>query len=351
MKLFTLTSILLSSLTLVSGHARLRQPVPLGFGSTPQLSGNAYNNPLKYDGSDFPCKGLIGVADMTPQAKWTAGAKGMFEIWPNEGNGGEGNMAAHSGGSCQISLSYDGGKSFKVLQSYEGGCPRDVPLNSNIAGPNQTFTFDIPKEAKAGNALAAWTWLARTGNRGEFYMNCASVTIEGTGTSTLDTLPDMWVGELVKGDITASMCRSTQNFYFLYPNPGDNVSKATDGEFKGPSGPGPDGTFNACKAPGGTNSPPQNPTSSPRNPTPTPYPTQPAPTQPAPTPYPTPDQPTPDQPTPTPNRPTQRPGKPTPTMTYPSPSGTQPPTLAPFDVFQANVQGYIYECRLNSAKA
>lgn len=319
MKIFALTSTLLSALTLVSGHARLRQPKPLGYGTTPQLDGNAYNAPLKHDGSDFPCKGLIGSADMTPQAKWTAGGLGMFEIWPNEGNGGEGNMAGHSGGSCQISLSYDQGQSFKVLHSFEGGCPRDVPLNSNIGGPNQTFTFEIPKEAKAGDALAAWTWLARTGNRGEFYMNCASVTIEGSGTSTLDDLPDMFVGELLKGDIKDGMCLSTQEFNFLYPFPGDSVTKSTDGDFQGPHGPGPDGTYKVCKAPGGSDTP-----SKPENPTNTPD----------------------TKPTNTPDM------KPTPTTTkpptIPSPSGAPDSTITgmPLDVFEATVQGYTYECRL-----
>jgi hypothetical protein len=35
--------------------------------------------------------------------------------------GVEGPLAAHSGGSCQASISFDIGKTFKVLHSYEGG--------------------------------------------------------------------------------------------------------------------------------------------------------------------------------------------------------------------------------------
>ncbi|KAF8414628.1 hypothetical protein BGX38DRAFT_1247425 [Terfezia claveryi] len=317
MKIFALASTLLSV-----------QPKPLGYGTTPQLDGNAYNDPLKYDGSDFPCKGLIGVADMTPQAQWTAGSMGMFEIWPNEGNGGEGNLAAHSGGSCQISLSYDNGKTFKVLKSFEGGCPRDVPLNSNLAGPNQTFTFEIPKEAKSGNALAAWTWIARTGNRGELYMNCASVTIQGSGTSTLDNLPDMFVGELLKGDIKDGMCISTQEFYFSFPSPGDNVFKTSEvGKFKGANGPGSDGTYNVCKAPGGPSTP-TTPTNAPTN-----------------TSTDTPTNTSTDSPTNTP----------TPTADYP-PSTISPPSYAPnptmtgmpLELFEATVQGYTYECRIKA---
>lgn len=250
MKISTLTSIFLSTVTLVSGHARLQYPKPLGYGSTPALDGNAYNAPLKYDGSDFPCKGQIGVADMTPQATYTAGTKGVFKIWPNDGNGGEGNMAAHSGGSCQYSISFDKGKTWKVMKSFEGSCPRGAELDSNIASPNQTYIFDVPTDIKGGDAITAWTWIPRTGNRGEYYMNCCSVTIKGTGTSTLDDYPDMYLGEMVTGDIKSTMCLSTATYNLLYPYPGDSVTRGTDGNFLGPHGPGPDGTFKVCKAPG-----------------------------------------------------------------------------------------------------
>lgn len=251
MKISTLTSIFLSTVTLVSGHGRLLYPTPLGYGS-PGLDGNDYNAPLKHDGSDFPCKGQIGVADMTPQATYTAGSKEIFKIWPNDGNGGEGNLAAHSGGSCQYSMSFDNGKNWKVVHTYEGDCPRGAPLNSNIASPNQTYTFVVPPETRGGKALTAWSWIPRTGNRGEYYMNCCSVYIKGTGTSTLDNYPDMYLGELVKGDIKPDMCLSTQEFNLLYPYPGDFVTRGDNGDFKGPHGPGPDGTFKVCKAPGST---------------------------------------------------------------------------------------------------
>ena len=69
---------------------------------------------------------------------------------------GEGNLAAHSGGSCQASLSFDNGITWKVLHSYHGGCPRDVKLDSNIAGKDQVFFFRIPPETKAGRALFSW---------------------------------------------------------------------------------------------------------------------------------------------------------------------------------------------------
>ncbi len=65
-------------LSLVSGHARLAKPTPLG--APPSgLAGNYYNAPLKADGSDFPCKGLHKKADLSPVDTWQAGSKGSFE--------------------------------------------------------------------------------------------------------------------------------------------------------------------------------------------------------------------------------------------------------------------------------
>ena len=69
---------------------------------------------------------------------------------------GEGNLAAHSGGSCQASLSFDNGTTWKVIHSYHGGCPRDVKLNSNMAGKDQVFFFRVPAETRAGRALFSW---------------------------------------------------------------------------------------------------------------------------------------------------------------------------------------------------
>lgn len=67
--------------------------------------------------------------------------------------------APHNGGSCQASLSEDGGKTFRVIKSYEGNCP--------VAGTE--YTFNVPMDAKDGTALFAWTWFNKVGNR-EMYV-------------------------------------------------------------------------------------------------------------------------------------------------------------------------------------
>jgi hypothetical protein len=174
MRLEALLTSLVLILPCVSAHARIKYPTPLN--APPEdPSGNAYNAPLTADGSQFPCKGLHKSVDLKTAAKttWQAGGQAYFEYVPPHssstsfltahrvlGNvvpGAEGALAAHSGGSCQASISFDGGKTFKVLQSFEGGCPRGVVKGSNIAtDPNQKFPFMIPKDTQSGPALFAW---------------------------------------------------------------------------------------------------------------------------------------------------------------------------------------------------
>lgn len=67
---------------LVAGHARIRYPPP--FDAPPETpAGNAYNAPLKADGSEFPCKGLHKSAATTATpTEWTAGSSTYFEYFP-----------------------------------------------------------------------------------------------------------------------------------------------------------------------------------------------------------------------------------------------------------------------------
>lgn len=55
----------------------------------------------------------------------------------------------HNGGSCQVSLSFDEGKTFTVIKSYIGDCP-------HASGGNQNFEFTIPSSTPSGQAIFAW---------------------------------------------------------------------------------------------------------------------------------------------------------------------------------------------------
>lgn len=63
--------------------------------------------------------------------------------------------------------------------------------------------------------------------------------ITGSGTSTLDDYPDMFVGDLtIRGHIGASECRSTAGVALEYPNPGKEVTitKVSGISFKAATG-------------------------------------------------------------------------------------------------------------------
>ena len=63
--------------------------------------------------------------------------------------------AIHGGGSCQLSMSYDEGKTWNVIQSIIGGCLID----------GLTEEVVIPADAPSGDALFAWGWFNLVGNR------------------------------------------------------------------------------------------------------------------------------------------------------------------------------------------
>jgi len=70
-------------------------------------------------------------------------------------------------------------------------------------------------------------------------IDCASVSIAGSGTSTLDNLPDMFVGDMtLTGQIGAGECRSTAGYALEYPNPGaaNTITPVQSIGFKKPTG-------------------------------------------------------------------------------------------------------------------
>jgi LysM repeat protein len=177
------------------------------------------NAPLKPNGSDFPCKGFVDDFKQSPAgdptATWAAGSPQTVTLL------GE---ATHLGGSCQLSLSYDGGKTFRVIKSIEGDCP-----NSGLK-----LDFNVPADAKQGKAIFAWSWNNHTGNR-EMYMNCAAVDITGSGTSTLDDRPEIFIANI------GGQCKTLDEKDVQYPDPGPvlQVLKSTD---LAPPDCGPDGS-------------------------------------------------------------------------------------------------------------
>lgn len=119
--------------------------------------------------------------------------------------------ATHGGGSCQLSLSYDNGENFYVIQSMEGGCPLTTK-----------YDFQMPSDVANGKALFAWTWFNLQGNR-EMYMNCADVEITG-GSGTTDSVAASYPKIMVANvGAAGNNCQTVENQQVVFRHPGKQV--------------------------------------------------------------------------------------------------------------------------------
>ena len=202
--------------TLSSAHMQMSWPPPFRSKYNPYTTDIDYNmnSPLDANGDNYPCKGyqsLLGTPQGPSVVTWQAGQTYNMTIV-----GG----ATHGGGSCQASLSYDRGVSWTVIHSYVGSCP----LMAN-------WSFTLPNDTPAGDALFAWSWFNKIGNR-EMYMNCAHVTIgAGGGGSTFrrgagdpfGSRPAIFAANVNDG------CGTAENCDLEFPNPGPDVDDASSG--------------------------------------------------------------------------------------------------------------------------
>ncbi|CCD54857.1 carbohydrate-Binding Module family 18 protein [Botrytis cinerea T4] len=212
--------------SVINAHMSLTWPLPfrskLNPNSVQSQIDYSITAPLEASGSNFPCKyNDMGTAGGKSVVTWSAGQTANWTV---------GTGAIHGGGSCQVALSYDSGKTFRVIHSYIGSCPVAVDSSAD---------FTVPADAPAGEAMFAWTWQNEVGNR-EFYMSCAAVTIEATKTRAAPAVafssrPDLFLVNLNNG------CTSVENKAVNYPNPGpdaDVTRKTSDsGTFTGTCGP------------------------------------------------------------------------------------------------------------------
>lgn len=97
-----------------------------------------------------------------------------------------------------------------------GGCPLEA-----------TYDFTIPSYSPAGDALLAWTWQNKIGNR-EYYMNCAQVTIQSgyasrrqrrEAFSDFAALPSVWRANLAG----INDCVTEEGTDPVYSDPGPDV--------------------------------------------------------------------------------------------------------------------------------
>lgn len=200
------------------------------------------NGPLLPDGSNYPCKfgyDAEGASNVMP-----LGSKQELSFV-----GG----ATHGGGSCQVSITYDSAPTknskFKVIHSIIGGCPArntegNIGTSAKTEDPDK-YQFPIPDNLPPGDAVLAWTWFNKVGNR-EMYMNCAPVKLTGGGAAkrdleknetlvergmeAFDALPDMFVANIGNG------CTTKDNTDLKFDNPGKSVEIISSSSLAGPVG-------------------------------------------------------------------------------------------------------------------
>jgi hypothetical protein len=262
-------SALLATVPLVSAHLIMAHPVPFG---------SPNNSPLDPSGSDFPCKvggGGSGSYEIKSMNEWPVGSTQVLDFV---------GTAVHGGGSCQVAVTADKIPSpasvWKVIHSFEGGCPAAVDGNFNEDGSNggpSKFPFTVPEELPNGEMTMAWTWFNKIGNR-EMYMNCAPITVSGGSDDNagFNELPDMAVANIHR----QGECRTPDTSDYAFANPGRYVTKGG----VGPHVPLCGGAATGDK--GVSVTPPKTPIASPpvASSAPAPAPSEPvAPTAPAPT--------------------------------------------------------------------
>lgn len=219
--MFSKATALLALTASASAHIIMTNPVPFGQATIDQA-------PLAP--ADFPCKQRPGVYDVTQMNQWKSGESLGVKLI-----GG----ATHSGGSCQFSITTDPeptkDSQWKVIHSVIGGCVND--FDGNLSGDakderNPAIPVTMPKDVPDGRYTFAWTWLNKSGNR-EFYMNCAPIMVSGSTAGkasttsvkkALSSLPDMFVVNLPE-----EQCKTTAMADFVYPNPGQSVTKGGAG--------------------------------------------------------------------------------------------------------------------------
>lgn len=214
---------LLGFITLGQAHMEMKYPPPFRSKFNQYTTDIDYSmtSPLDASGANFPCKGYHNLYD-TPQGKstatWSQGQAVNFTLTGS---------ATHNGGSCQASLSYDRGNTWKVVHSWIGNCPL-----------KETWSLTLPNDTPTGDAIFAWSWFNNLGNR-EMYMNCAHINIaKRTAAAAISeeavqaiearspsdpyqSRPAMFVANVGNG------CGTLETYDVEFPSPGPDVDRNT----------------------------------------------------------------------------------------------------------------------------
>ncbi|ORX66634.1 hypothetical protein DL89DRAFT_65749 [Linderina pennispora] len=181
--LFKTTAAFLALTVAALGHMQINYPCPRyspHCATTPALPAGEsvdYNlaNPIGSNGTVLAPLCHYTTPWPTNVATWTAGQTVTVQFYPSG--------ATHTGGHCEFSISYDGGKTFVVLHQELQYCFYTAPPSAGGVNTVRSYTFTLPSNLPGSDhALFAWSWVNASGNR-EFYNDCADITIVGAAGS------------------------------------------------------------------------------------------------------------------------------------------------------------------------
>ncbi|GJJ73711.1 hypothetical protein EMPS_06069 [Entomortierella parvispora] len=180
-----LGSVLLATLSFLStssAHMAISNP-PAQAGPWTKNPSNAVHAWIGYHGKPFPCGGYkkgpvttYKAGEVIPVRFWNFNIKNYKKFPPPKNLA----QARHGGGACEFSLSYDGGKSWKVIGQYTKTCP-DIYYEWPVQIPH-----NVPSCTDSNKCLFAFSWTAYATN--QFYHHCANIMIKGAKNGRLPEL-------------------------------------------------------------------------------------------------------------------------------------------------------------------
>ncbi|KAG0048646.1 hypothetical protein BGZ83_006437 [Gryganskiella cystojenkinii] len=172
----------LAALSSTSAHMAISNP-PAQAGPWTNDPKNTVHAWIGYEGKKYPCGGYkkgpvttYSAGQIIPVRFWTFGVD--YKKFPPKAGI---KPSRHGGGACEFSLSYDGGKTWKVIGQYTKTCP-DIYYEWPVQIPK-----NVPSCSDSNKCLFAFSWTAYATN--QFYHHCANIIIKnGAKNGKLPTL-------------------------------------------------------------------------------------------------------------------------------------------------------------------
>ncbi|KAF9425258.1 hypothetical protein BGZ94_007693 [Podila epigama] len=184
MKFATALILLVALVASASAHMALLYPPPRGGIGTKQYNGRIHTW-IGYKDSKwtqrFPCGGYSPSGKVTSMragqvinVRFYASGMKTKDISTQPKRVSENkqfSQARHGGGTCEFSLSYDGGKTFRLIGRYTKSCP-DAYYQWPVRIPK-----DVPSCTTKNKCLFVWSWTANV--LPQYYHNCADIRLTG----------------------------------------------------------------------------------------------------------------------------------------------------------------------------